>query len=150
IKKNKRIQNDLNYLHEEKEHIQISINQIVPLTKQLNNVNNKLMVQITCERKSRADLNAKQLKEIESLKFKINLLENSLSLLEQIAQKALLKDTDTTQSLHEIRISLKLDPLSNDLRIGGDAIEEVSGFSKTSSFSLHHSELNLDKCNVKE
>ncbi|CAG8732814.1 2177_t:CDS:2, partial [Dentiscutata erythropus] len=84
--------------------------------------------------------------------------------LEQIAQKALLKNIDTTQSLHEIRvkelkneleqvmrnstfkdglifclrsrvsdledeleeISLKLDLPSNDLRIGGDAIEEIS------------------------
>ncbi|CAG8659843.1 10622_t:CDS:2, partial [Dentiscutata heterogama] len=91
--------------------------------------------------------------EISSLEARINKLKAKL---EQIAQKALLKDTDTTQSLHEIRvkelkneleqdrlifclrsrvsdledeleqISLKPDPSSNDSKIGGDAVKEIS------------------------
>ncbi|CAG8584139.1 2222_t:CDS:1, partial [Dentiscutata heterogama] len=103
------------YLHEENEHMQNSMNQIIPLTKQLNDLNNKLGYQITCERKSRANLNAKQLKEIELLKSEINLKDfeitsfeariNELEAeLEQTAQKALLKDTDTIPSLHKIKV----------------------------------------------
>ncbi|CAG8692588.1 9687_t:CDS:1, partial [Racocetra persica] len=198
-KENEHIQNDLDYLHEENEHMQNSINQIISLTKQLNDLNNKLGSQITCEQKSRANLNTKQLKEIESLKSEINLKDfeiisfeariNELEAeLEQIAQKALLKNTDTTLSLYEIKvkklkneleqvmqnlsfrdglifclqsrvsdlkdeleqISLKPDSSSNDLKTGGDAVEEISGFSKTPSFSSHHSEPEPDKSKVKD
>ncbi|CAG8715804.1 12491_t:CDS:1, partial [Dentiscutata erythropus] len=102
--------------------MQNSINQIISLTKQLNSVNNKLTAQITCERKSLANLNAKQLKEIESLKSDINLKDSEITSLEarineleaeleQTAQKALLKDADTTQPLHEI----KMKKLKNEL-----------------------------------
>ncbi|CAG8770297.1 6196_t:CDS:1, partial [Rhizophagus irregularis] len=49
---------------------------------QLNGLNNKLVFQITCERKSHVDLNAKQLKEIESLKSKINLKDSEITSLE--------------------------------------------------------------------
>ena len=76
---NEQLQNDLDHLHKENEHMWNSINQMIPLSKQLNGLNNKLVFQITCERKSHADLNAKQLKEIESLKSKNNLLESSVS-----------------------------------------------------------------------
>ncbi|CAG8659162.1 3301_t:CDS:2, partial [Dentiscutata heterogama] len=93
------MQNDLDYLHEENEHMQNSMNQIIPLTKQLNDLNNKLGYQITCKQKSRANLNAKQLKEIESLK--VSDLEDELE-----------------------QISLKPDSLSNDSKTGGDAVEE--------------------------
>ncbi|UZO21345.1 uncharacterized protein OCT59_013741 [Rhizophagus irregularis] len=55
---------------------------IYPLSKQLNGLNNKLVFQITCERKSHVDLNAKQLKEIESLKSKINLKDSEITSLE--------------------------------------------------------------------
>ncbi|CAG8648756.1 6973_t:CDS:2, partial [Funneliformis caledonium] len=90
---------------------------------QLNGLNNKLVSQITCERKSHADLNAKQLKEIESLRSMVKSLESIISSmqkasslkdsdiaslktkineleveLEQITQKVLLKDSDTNQS----------------------------------------------------
>jgi len=71
-------------LYEENEHMQNSINQIILLTKQLNSLNNKLIFQITYKWKSYANLNTKQLKEIESLKFKNNLLENSVSLIQKV------------------------------------------------------------------
>ncbi|RGB23458.1 hypothetical protein C1646_677098 [Rhizophagus diaphanus] len=77
-----------------------SINQMIPLSKQLNGLNNKLVFQITCERKSHADLNAKQLKEIESLKSKNNLLESSVSLTQKIL---FLKDSEITSL--EVRIN---------------------------------------------
>ncbi|CAI2194437.1 1963_t:CDS:1, partial [Funneliformis geosporum] len=55
--------------------------------------NKDFAFRITCERKSHANLNAKQLKEIESLKFKNNLLESSVS----STQKALsLKNSEIT------------------------------------------------------
>ncbi len=71
-------------MYEENEHMQNSINQIILLTKQLNSLNNKLIFQITYKWKSYANLNTKQLKEIESLKFKNNLLENSVSLIQKV------------------------------------------------------------------
>ncbi|CAB4460134.1 unnamed protein product [Rhizophagus irregularis] len=58
------------------------MNQFIPLSKQLNGLNNKLVSQITCERKSHADLNAKQLKEIESLKSEINLKDSEITSFE--------------------------------------------------------------------
>src|SRR6266542_2793987 len=94
--KNKCMQNDLDHSHDENERMHNSINQIILLANQLNGLNNKLVFQITSERKSHADLNTKQLKEITSLETRINELEAEL---EQIAQKALLKNSDTTQSL---------------------------------------------------
>jgi hypothetical protein len=90
---NEQLQNDLDHLHEENEHMRNSINQMIPLSKQLNGLNNKLVFQITCERKSHADLNAKQLKEIESLKSKNNLLESSVSSTQKIL---FLKDSEIT------------------------------------------------------
>ncbi|CAG8802045.1 9209_t:CDS:1, partial [Racocetra fulgida] len=106
----------------------------------------------------------------------------------QTAQKALLKDADITQSLHEIKmkelkneleqvtqnssfrdglifclrsrisdledeleqISLKPDPLSNDSKTDGDAVEEVSNFSKTPSFPSRYSELKPDESKIKD
>ncbi|RIA79610.1 hypothetical protein C1645_845404 [Glomus cerebriforme] len=81
-KKNKYMQNDLVRSHEENERMQDSMNQLIPLSKQLNGLNNKLVFQITCERKSHADLNAKQLKEIESLKSEINFKDSEITSLE--------------------------------------------------------------------
>ncbi|CAI2197691.1 8259_t:CDS:2, partial [Funneliformis geosporum] len=54
---------------------------------QLNSLNNKLVSQITCERKSHATLNAKQLKEIESLRSME--LENEL---EKVTQNSSFKN----------------------------------------------------------
>ncbi|PKB93423.1 hypothetical protein RhiirA5_483970, partial [Rhizophagus irregularis] len=82
-KKNKCMQNDLDHSHEENERMQNSMNQFIPLSKQLNGLNNKLVSQITCERKSHADLNAKQLKEIESLKSEINLKDSEITSFEE-------------------------------------------------------------------
>ncbi|CAB5395970.1 unnamed protein product [Rhizophagus irregularis] len=76
------MQNDLDHLHEENKRMQDSMNQFIPLFKQLNGLNNKLVSQITCERKSYVDLNAKQLKEIESLKSEINLKDSEITSLE--------------------------------------------------------------------
>ncbi|CAB5384626.1 unnamed protein product [Rhizophagus irregularis] len=76
------MQNDLDHLHEENKRMQDSINQFIPLSKQLNGWNNKLVSQITCERKSHVDLNAKQLKKIESLKSEINLKDSETTSLE--------------------------------------------------------------------
>ena len=50
------MQNDLDHSHDENERMQNSMNQIIPLANQLNGLNNKLVFQITCERKSHAEL----------------------------------------------------------------------------------------------
>ncbi|CAG8801831.1 14903_t:CDS:2, partial [Dentiscutata erythropus] len=155
-KQNEHMQNDLDYLHEENEQIE----------------------------SLKSEINLKDF-EITSFEARINELEAEL---EQTAQKALLKDTDTTLSLHEIKvkelknkleqvtqnlsfrdrlifclrsrvsdledeleqISLKPDSSSNDSKTGGDAVEKVSGFSKTHSFSSHHSEPELNESKVKD
>ena len=110
---NERKQNDLDYLHEENERMQNSMKQIAPLAMRQNDLINKLSSKITCERKSHADLNTKRLKEITSLKARINELEAEL---EQTAQKALLakgareEDPDTIQSL-----DIRMKELKNEL-----------------------------------
>ncbi|CAI2192248.1 12773_t:CDS:2, partial [Funneliformis geosporum] len=58
---------------------------------QLNGLNNKLVSQITCEQKSHANYNAKQLKEIESLKSTVKSLE---SIISSIQKASSLKDSD--------------------------------------------------------
>ncbi|PKY43876.1 hypothetical protein RhiirA4_457972 [Rhizophagus irregularis] len=82
---NEQLQNDLDHLHEENEHMG-ALHSLVPFYC-------KLVFQITCEQKSHADLNAKQLKEIESLKSKNNLLESSVSSTQKIL---FLKDSEIT------------------------------------------------------
>ncbi|RIA81829.1 hypothetical protein C1645_789490 [Glomus cerebriforme] len=79
---NESIQNDLDHSHEENERIQNYMNQIIPLTVQLNDLSNKLGSKITCERKSHAEHNAKRLKEIGSLKSEINLKDSEITFLE--------------------------------------------------------------------
>ena len=134
------MQNDLDHSHEENERMHNSMNQIIPLANQLNGLNNKLVFQITCERKSHADLNAKQLKEIESLKFTVKSLESIISSmqkasslkdsdiislgtkineleaeLEQATQKVLLKDSDTNQLCSNPSLEIKAKELENEL-----------------------------------
>ncbi|CAG8746903.1 10254_t:CDS:2, partial [Funneliformis caledonium] len=134
------MQNDLNHSYEENERMQNSMNQITLLANQLNGLNNKLVPQITCKRKSHADLNAKQLKEIESLKSTVKSLESiifsmqkALSLkdsditslgikineleaeLEQATQKVLLKDSDTNQLCSNLSLEIKAKELENEL-----------------------------------
>ncbi|CAG8604629.1 26000_t:CDS:2, partial [Racocetra persica] len=124
------------------------MNQIIPLTKQLNDLNNKLGSQITCERKSRANLNTKQLKEIESLKSEINLKDFEITSFEARINELEADVSDLEDELEQI--SLKPDSSSNDSKTGGDAVEEVSGFSKILSFSSHHSEPEHDESKVKD
>jgi len=88
---NERMQNDLDNSHEENERMHNSINQIAPLANQLNSLNNKLVSQITCERKSHTTLNAKQLKEIESLRSMVKSLESIISSMQKSSS---LKDSD--------------------------------------------------------
>ncbi|CAG8642867.1 7343_t:CDS:2 [Funneliformis mosseae] len=132
------MQNDLDHSHEENERMQNSMNQITPLANQLNGLNNKLISQITCERKSHADLNAKQLKEIESLKFmtKINELEVEL---EQIAQKVLLKDSDTNQLCSNPSFEIKAKELENEL----EKVTQNSSFKDGLIFCLRSRVSNL-------
>ncbi|CAB5357823.1 unnamed protein product [Rhizophagus irregularis] len=157
---NERLQNDLDHLHEENESMQNSMNRITPLTRKLHDQNKELAFRITCERKSHANLNAKQLKEIESLNSKNNLLESSVSStqkalslknseitsfearineleaeLEQIAQKALLEDTDTTQSLE-----IKVKELKNEL----EQVTRDSSFKDGLIFCLRSRVSNLE------
>src|SRR5436190_13889042 len=138
--KNKCMQNDLDHSHEENEHMHNSMNQIIPLANQLNGLNNKLVSQITCERKSHADLNAKQLKEIESLKSTVKSLESIISSmqkasslkdsdiislgtkineleveLEQATQKVSLKDSNTNQLCSNPSLEIKAKELENEL-----------------------------------
>ncbi|PKK72306.1 hypothetical protein RhiirC2_743000, partial [Rhizophagus irregularis] len=140
--------------------MQNSMNRITPLTRKLHDQNKELAFRITCERKSHADLNAKQLKEIESLNSKNNLLESSVSStqkalslknseitsfearineleaeLEQIAQKALLEDTDTTQSLE-----IKVKELKNEL----EQVTRDSSFKDGLIFCLRSRVSNLE------
>ncbi|CAG8739277.1 11486_t:CDS:2, partial [Funneliformis mosseae] len=72
---------------------------------QLNSLNNKLVSQITCKRKSHADLNAKQLKEIESLKFTVKSLESIISSMQKASS---LKDSDI------ISLGIKINKLEAD------------------------------------
>uniref|UniRef100_U9UP12 Uncharacterized protein n=1 Tax=Rhizophagus irregularis (strain DAOM 181602 / DAOM 197198 / MUCL 43194) TaxID=747089 RepID=U9UP12_RHIID len=120
--------------------MQKSMNQMIPLANQLNGLNNKLVSQITCEQKSHADLNAKQLKEIESLKSMVKSLESIISSmqkdsslkdsdiislgtkineleaeLEQATQKVLLKDSDTNQLCSNPSLEIKAKELENEL-----------------------------------
>ncbi|CAG8766257.1 3297_t:CDS:2, partial [Funneliformis caledonium] len=122
------------------ERMHNSMNQIIPLANQLNSLNNKLVSQITCEQKSHADLNAKQLKEIESLKSTVKSLKSiissmqkALSLkdsdiislktkineleaeLKQAMQKVLLKDSDTIQLCSNPSLEIKAKELENEL-----------------------------------
>src|ERR1043165_5650512 len=137
---NERMQDDLDYLYEENERMYNSMNQIISLTNQLNSLNNKLVSQITCEQKSHADLNTKQLKEIESLKSMVKSLESIISLmqkasslkdsdiislgtkineleaeLKQAMQKVLLKDSDTIQLCSNPSLEIKAKELENEL-----------------------------------
>ncbi|CAB5211581.1 unnamed protein product [Rhizophagus irregularis] len=137
---NESIQNDLDRSYKENERMQKSMNQMIPLANQLNGLNNKLVSQITCEQKSHADLNAKQLKEIESLKSTVKSLESIISSmqkdsslkdsdiislgtkineleaeLEQATQKVLLKDSDTNQLCSNPSLEIKAKELENEL-----------------------------------
>src|SRR4051794_17935770 len=98
-KKNKCMQNDLDRSHEKNGRMQDSMNQLIPLSKQLIGLNNKLVSKITCERKSHTDLNAKQLKEIESLKSEINLKDSSfVQELQEIIPKSMIEGSKLSEN----------------------------------------------------
>jgi hypothetical protein len=163
--KNKCMQNDLDHSHEENERMHNSMNQIIPLANQLNGLNNKLVSQITCERKSHADLNAKQLKEIESLKSTVKSLESIISSmqkasslkdsdiislgtkineleaeLEQATQKVLLKDSDTNQLCSNPSLEIKAKELENEL----EKVTQNSSFKDGLIFCLRSRVSNLE------
>ncbi len=141
-----------------------SMNQIIPLANQLNGLNNKLVFQITYERKSHTDLNAKQLKEIESLKSMVKSLESiissmqkALSLkdsdiislgtkinkleakLKQAMQKVLLKDSDTNQLYSNPSLEIKAKELENEL----EKVMQNSSFKDGLIFCLRSRVSNL-------
>ncbi|CAG8617982.1 9796_t:CDS:2, partial [Funneliformis caledonium] len=120
--------------------MQDSMNQFIPLSKQLNGLNNKLVSQITCERKSHADLNAKQLKEIKSLKSEINLKDSEITSLENkgvlrsevsdLERKAERDELDQFASQsHQISHDSKIEnPSSSDYK-HSETVEEIPHFS---------------------
>src|SRR6266542_3542376 len=163
--KNKCMQNDLDHSHEENERMHNSMNQIINIANQLNGLNNKLVSQITCERKSHADLNTKQLKEIESLKSMVKLLESIISSmqkasflkdsdiislgtkineleaeLEQATQKVLLKDSDTNQLCNNPSLEIKAKELENEL----EKVTQNSSFKDGLIFCLRFRVSNLE------
>ncbi|GET67376.1 uncharacterized protein OCT59_022619 [Rhizophagus irregularis] len=162
---NESIQNDLDRSYEENERMQKSMNQMIPLANQLNGLNNKLVSQITCEQKSHADLNAKQLKEIESLKSTVKSLESIISLmqkdsslkdsdiislgtkineleaeLEQAMQKVLLKNSDTNQLCSNPSLEIKAKELENEL----EKVTQNSSFKDRLIFCLRSRVSNLE------
>ncbi|CAI2193542.1 7116_t:CDS:2, partial [Funneliformis geosporum] len=96
---------------------------------QLNGLNNKLVSQITYERKSHANLNAKQLKEIESLKSIVKSLESIISSMQKVSS---LKDSDI------ISLGTKINELEADnpsLEIKAKELEnELEKVTQNSSF----------------
>ncbi|GBC10964.1 hypothetical protein GLOIN_2v1486965 [Rhizophagus irregularis DAOM 181602=DAOM 197198] len=137
---NESIQNDLDHSYEENVRMQKSMNQMISLANQLNGLNNKLVSQITCEQKSHANLNAKQLKEIESLKSTVKSLKSIIFLiqkdsslkdsdiislgtkineleaeLEQAIRKVLLKNSNTNQLYSNLSLKIKAKELENEL-----------------------------------
>uniref|UniRef100_U9TDS8 Uncharacterized protein n=1 Tax=Rhizophagus irregularis (strain DAOM 181602 / DAOM 197198 / MUCL 43194) TaxID=747089 RepID=U9TDS8_RHIID len=145
--------------------MQKSMNQMIPLANQLNGLNNKLVSQITCEQKSHADLNAKQLKEIESLKSTVKSLESIISLmqkdsslkdsdiislgtkineleaeLEQAMQKVLLKNSDTNQLCSNPSLEIKAKELENEL----EKVTQNSSFKDRLIFCLRSRVSNLE------
>src|ERR1044072_8677698 len=137
---------------------------MILLSKQLNGLNNKLVFQITCERKSHADLNAKQLKEIESLKSTVKSLESIISSrqkasslkdsviisfgtkineleaeLEQATQKGLLKDSNTNQLCSNPSLEIKAKELENEL----EKVTQNSSFKDGLIFCLRFRVSNL-------
>src|SRR6266542_166272 len=164
-KKNKYMQNDLDHSYDENECMQNSMNQIIPLANQLNGLNNKLVSQITCERKSHADINDKQLKEIESLKSIVKSLKSIISSmqkasslkdsdiislgtkineleaeLEQAMQKVLLKDSDTNQLCSNSSLEIKAKELENEL----EKVMQNSSFKDGLIFCLRSRVSNLE------
>ena len=162
---NESIQNDLDRSYEENERMQKSMNQMIPLANQLNGLNNKLVSQITCEQKSHADLNAKQLKEIESLKSTVKSLESIISSmqkasslkdsdiislgtkineleaeLEQATQKVLLKDSNTNQLCSNPSLEIKAKELENEL----EKVTQNSSFKDGLIFCLRSRVSNLE------
>ncbi|CAI2190094.1 11981_t:CDS:2, partial [Funneliformis geosporum] len=127
---------------------------------------NDLVSRITCERKSHANLNSKQLKEIESLKSKNNLLESSVSStqkalflkdseitslearineleaeLEQIAQKALLAEgAEAKDSDTTQSLEIKVKELKNEL----EQLTQDSSFKDGLIFCLRSRVSNLE------
>ena len=164
-KENESIQNDLDRSYEENECMQKSMNQMIPLANQVNGLNNKLVSQITCERKSHADLNAKQLKEIESLKSTVKSLESIISSmqkasslkdsdiislgtkineleaeLEQATQKVSLKDSNTNQLCSNPSLEIKAKELENEL----EKVTQNSSFKDGLIFCLRSRISNLE------
>ncbi|RGB38993.1 hypothetical protein C1646_755092 [Rhizophagus diaphanus] len=125
---NEQLQNDLDHLHEENEHMRNSINQMILLSKQLNESSVSSTQKILFLKDS----------EITSLEARINELEAEL---ERTAQKALLnegaeaKDSDTTQSL-EIRVK----ELKNEL----EQVTQDSSFKDGLIFCLRFRVSNLE------
>ncbi|RGB26003.1 hypothetical protein C1646_770989 [Rhizophagus diaphanus] len=145
--------------------MQKSMNQMIPLANQLNGLNNKLVSQITCEQKSYADLNAKQLKEIESLKSTVKSLKSIISSmqkdsslkdsniiflgtkineleakLKQTMQKVLLKDSDTNQLYSNPSLEIKVKELENEL----EKVTQNSSFKDGLIFCLRSRVNNLE------
>ncbi|GES92711.1 hypothetical protein GLOIN_2v1769758 [Rhizophagus clarus] len=161
---NESIQNNLDHSYEENKRMQKSINQMIPLVNHLNGLNNKLVSQITCEQKSHADLNTKQLKKIESLKSTVKSLESIISLmqkasslknsdiislgtkineleaeLEQATQKVLLKDSNTNQLCSNPSLEIKAKELENEL----EKVTQNSSFKDGLIFCLRSRVSNL-------
>ncbi|CAI2193562.1 9486_t:CDS:1, partial [Funneliformis geosporum] len=132
---------------------------------QLNGLNNKLVFQITCERKSHANFNAKQLKEIESLKSMVKSLESIISSmqnasslkdsdiislgskineleaeLEQATQKVLLKDSDDDQLHNNSSLEIKVKELKNEK----EQVTQNSSFKDELIFCLRSRVRNLE------
>ncbi|KAF0555058.1 hypothetical protein F8M41_018102 [Gigaspora margarita] len=96
--------------------------------------------------------------KVEQKDFEIIFLNAKVNELEKVAKEVLCNYGLISCLRSRIReLKDKLEQItpksylsSTDSKASGDAVEEVSSFSKTSSFSSHHSKLELDKSKVKD
>ncbi|RGB21921.1 hypothetical protein C1646_776997 [Rhizophagus diaphanus] len=191
---NEQLQNDLDYLYEENEHMRNSINQMIPLSKQLNEIEllkseinlknyeiTSLEVRIN-ELEARLPISSESEKLCEnftydsscssieqednsSLEIRVEELKNELEKVMQnlsfkdgliFCLRSRVSDLERQAERDELeQILLKSHLSSNDSKTGGNAVEEVSGFSaedaqsRTPSFSSHCLELEPDESKVK-